>query len=379
MRLVRCYRCTPQIVSLANAVITGGGRVQAAASHPSPLVLRSQRPDGRRADRRGLERRRRGGRAGRSPGSRLPRGRHLCARHRGALPRERPVGGAGGGLRRGRGLGRAARDRAVLRPAGGARGGDATARRGPRRVGRRAVGRGGPGRARVGGVDRRGAPHGRAPSGSGGSRSRPWSRSPTSWRRAGRLAVRLRRRAGRAAPSCSTRRSPMASPSRPSTPPRAWSGESSSSSGAATACCRSSTPRHRARSRRSAASCTSRSPGRPITCICRGRVPASRAAAPGARRVHSSPRRWPDPAPAQALTGGIVRRGSSTARTERTRQGPAKCRVCGNGLVTPEERTLGRCRDCPSHLNEELLEALRSWRVRVAKEAGFPRSRSSPT
>jgi len=73
-----------------------------------------------------------------------------------------------------------------------------------------------------------------------------------------------------------------------------------------------------------------------------------------------------------ALTGGVVRRGSGKARGERARRGPARCRVCRKGLVTAPERTLGRCQSCPSDLNEELLDALRAWRLQVSREKAVP-------
>ena len=68
VRLVRCYRCTPQIVTLANAVI---GRA-AKADPATALVLRSQRPRRCRAHGRGVRRRRRGGRPGRPACSAVP-------------------------------------------------------------------------------------------------------------------------------------------------------------------------------------------------------------------------------------------------------------------------------------------------------------------
>ena len=70
--------------------------------------------------------------------------------------------------------------------------------------------------------------------------------------------------------------------------------------------------------------------------------------------------------------GGSVRRGRSTARAERKARGPARCRVCRKGLVTAEERTLGRCRTCPSDLNDELLEGLREWRLSESRERSVP-------
>jgi DNA helicase II / ATP-dependent DNA helicase PcrA len=42
------------------------------------------------------------------------------------------------------------------------------------------------------------------------------------------------------------------------------------------------------------------------------------------------------------------------------------CRVCGTALLSGADRKLGRCADCPSTLDEELLERLRDWRLRVA-------------
>ncbi|MHB1165356.1 MAG: ATP-dependent DNA helicase UvrD2 [Candidatus Nanopelagicales bacterium] len=71
-------------------------------------------------------------------------------------------------------------------------------------------------------------------------------------------------------------------------------------------------------------------------------------------------------------SGGSVRRGSGRARGERRRTGPAKCRVCRKSLVTAPERTLGRCADCPADLNEPLLEALRGWRLAESRERGMP-------
>ena len=89
-------------------------------------------------------------------------------------------------------------------------------------------------------------------------------------------------------PPSSTRRSPTASPSRPCTPPRAWSGTPSSCAACRTAPCRSPTPRPRPRSRRSAGCSTSASPGPASTCRSRGRWPATPAAAGRASRRGSS-------------------------------------------------------------------------------------------
>jgi DNA helicase-2/ATP-dependent DNA helicase PcrA len=48
------------------------------------------------------------------------------------------------------------------------------------------------------------------------------------------------------------------------------------------------------------------------------------------------------------------------------------CRVCGAGLVNGVDRKLGRCATCPSTLDEELLERLREWRIRVSTAQKVP-------
>ncbi|MFJ5676715.1 ATP-dependent DNA helicase UvrD2 [Streptomyces sp. NPDC093097] len=63
-------------------------------------------------------------------------------------------------------------------------------------------------------------------------------------------------------------------------------------------------------------------------------------------------------------TGG-VERGSAVAapgRSRRTHRSPARCRVCNRTLTDPGEMKLMRCEDCPSELDEALYERLRDWR-----------------
>ena len=69
---------------------------------------------------------------------------------------------------------------------------------------------------------------------------------------------------------------------------------------------------------------------------------------------------------------GSVHRGSGRARTERKKRGPAMCRTCGKGLVTAPERSLGRCRTCPSTYDPEQFEQLKRWRLRQATEREVP-------
>ncbi|HEU5353416.1 MAG TPA: ATP-dependent DNA helicase UvrD2 [Actinocrinis sp.] len=75
--------------------------------------------------------------------------------------------------------------------------------------------------------------------------------------------------------------------------------------------------------------------------------------------------------------GSVVRgrggagRGGEEAKPSR-RSGPVRCRVCGRALIEAVERKLGRCADCPSDLDEALFERLREWRSARAKEQSLP-------
>jgi DNA helicase-2/ATP-dependent DNA helicase PcrA len=50
----------------------------------------------------------------------------------------------------------------------------------------------------------------------------------------------------------------------------------------------------------------------------------------------------------------------------------ASCRVCGATLLAGADRKLGRCPTCPSDLDEDLFERLRTWRAQVAAEQKVP-------
>jgi DNA helicase-2/ATP-dependent DNA helicase PcrA len=69
---------------------------------------------------------------------------------------------------------------------------------------------------------------------------------------------------------------------------------------------------------------------------------------------------------------GVVRQGRSAGSKERRRRPPGRCRVCGKGLVTAPERTLGRCSSCPGTADDALVERLRAWRLATAKERSVP-------
>ncbi|MFE5852779.1 ATP-dependent DNA helicase UvrD2 [Streptomyces sp. NPDC056500] len=66
--------------------------------------------------------------------------------------------------------------------------------------------------------------------------------------------------------------------------------------------------------------------------------------------------------------GGIER----GAGGRRKRRGPALCRVCGKTLTDAGEMKLMRCEDCPSNMDEGLYERLREWRAGQAKQLGQP-------
>ncbi|WP_019634666.1 ATP-dependent DNA helicase UvrD2 [Actinomadura atramentaria] len=60
------------------------------------------------------------------------------------------------------------------------------------------------------------------------------------------------------------------------------------------------------------------------------------------------------------------------AKRPRRATGPQPCRVCGRPLTAAVERKLGRCEDCPSELNEDVLLALKDWRAEVSAEQKVP-------
>jgi DNA helicase-2/ATP-dependent DNA helicase PcrA len=75
---------------------------------------------------------------------------------------------------------------------------------------------------------------------------------------------------------------------------------------------------------------------------------------------------------AAATPSGVLRQGRSKNARERRRRPPQRCRVCGGGLSTAPERTLGRCASCPGNPDEALAERLREWRSATAKERSVP-------
>lgn len=67
---------------------------------------------------------------------------------------------------------------------------------------------------------------------------------------------------------------------------------------------------------------------------------------------------------------GSFERGAAAGR--RKPRGPVLCRVCGATLTEAGAMKLMRCEDCPSDMDEALYERLRDWRADQARELGQP-------
>jgi DNA helicase II / ATP-dependent DNA helicase PcrA len=93
------------------------------------------------------------------------------------------------------------------------------------------------------------------------------------------------------------------------------------------------------------------------------------ARSPGGRRSRR-PSRFLD-----GLTGrsGAQSRTPEPASKERrTVAAPVSCRVCARTLTSAASQKLGRCSTCPVDYDEALLEALKSWRTGVGKKDKIP-------
>jgi DNA helicase-2/ATP-dependent DNA helicase PcrA len=99
----------------------------------------------------------------------------------------------------------------------------------------------------------------------------------------------------------------------------------------------------------------------------------ARARTPGGRAGRSRSRflegLFP-PDPASAAREARSARGEGGRRSRRSL--PTTCRTCAQPLSTAAERKVGRCASCPPTYDEALFERLREWRVETAKEAGVP-------
>ena len=72
------------------------------------------------------------------------------------------------------------------------------------------------------------------------------------------------------------------------------------------------------------------------------------------------------------------RKADSVSAVKRRARKPANCRICGKALVTAKERSVIRCRTCPSQANEELLDALQQWRTETVATLAAERGSSIP-
>ncbi|WP_344126814.1 ATP-dependent DNA helicase UvrD2 [Luedemannella flava] len=79
--------------------------------------------------------------------------------------------------------------------------------------------------------------------------------------------------------------------------------------------------------------------------------------------------------PVERSAEPVVRERRRTARDAdgtRRRMIAVPCRVCGATLTDAAARKLGRCADCPSSLDSDLFERLRTWRAGVAATSHVP-------
>ncbi|CAN5645560.1 ATP-dependent DNA helicase UvrD2 [soil metagenome] len=60
------------------------------------------------------------------------------------------------------------------------------------------------------------------------------------------------------------------------------------------------------------------------------------------------------------------------SKPRRQRGAASRCRICNNQLTTPAAVMLRRCETCASDIDEALLTELKDWRLRVSKELKVP-------
>ncbi len=79
--------------------------------------------------------------------------------------------------------------------------------------------------------------------------------------------------------------------------------------------------------------------------------------------------------PAEAILGSGARTASAPTGHRRAASTVARvltCRGCGAELTTAAQRKTGRCADCPPSYDEALFDRLRQWRLGVARAAAVP-------
>jgi DNA helicase-2/ATP-dependent DNA helicase PcrA len=94
----------------------------------------------------------------------------------------------------------------------------------------------------------------------------------------------------------------------------------------------------------------------------------STARTPGGR-ANRKPSRFLDGLRPDSVATASAR---SSAGKPRKAAAPASCRVCGSMLANGAERKVGRCNQCPPSYEEQTFEALRQWRREEAQSADVP-------
>jgi DNA helicase-2/ATP-dependent DNA helicase PcrA len=77
----------------------------------------------------------------------------------------------------------------------------------------------------------------------------------------------------------------------------------------------------------------------------------------------------PEDSPAARLTRSA---GPQRQHERFPEKAKARCRVCGDPLVGTLPVKLGRCADCPSDVDEDLLQRLKLWRIDTSKTLKVP-------
>lgn len=97
----------------------------------------------------------------------------------------------------------------------------------------------------------------------------------------------------------------------------------------------------------------------------------STARTPGGR-ANRKPSRFLDGLRPNSVGGAPTGPRQTTARKSRKVAGPSVCRVCGKILNTGAERKVGRCPDCPPGYDEAVFDELRQWRLAESTTAAVP-------
>lgn len=73
-----------------------------------------------------------------------------------------------------------------------------------------------------------------------------------------------------------------------------------------------------------------------------------------------------------AASGSVGSSADGRKRRRRGTSGPAVCRTCGTLLDSAAERKVGRCSACPATYDEAVFSALQGWRKKVASATSVP-------